>query len=388
LIHNLRSPNLARIGIIFPVAMFFSNLPATNIQILELLVQNMASKSIVCAKRTSTWRTLRALISSSNRSRLCQDVPSIAQSSASHGPSGNVLINVSIQDCLRAASIRQERERSEELLKQFIRVGNTCLDNGGDCSFEWPRYCSGWALPCLQEWILEKNLHSAASDGCAVGVEADGKPARKPWRFVSSSSRLVENLAAQKCTHTAHEPLQGKWTRMSAINSEKQGLLANGTWDESKIRPKAEVLAEARAKGQKIHVGALMVIVSIKGYEKSPAEWSIKARIVFRGDAVRDEDNQAAVFDELAASAPTSLGGLNLVIAFGLLDGHTCSTSDCNEAYFEKFGSQGTRPRVESDISEDCHGPVPVLRSWFSPVEFSTMKSPPSFGPKFGWPTP
>ena len=32
-----------------------------------------------------------------------------------------------------------------------------------------------------------------------------------------------------------------------------------------------------------------------------------KARIVFRGDAVRDEDNQAAVFDELAASAPTSL---------------------------------------------------------------------------------
>jgi len=189
----------------------------------------------------------------------------------------------------------------------------------------------------LQEWILERNLRSAAFDGCAVGVEADGKPARKPWRFVSSSSRLVENLAAQKCTHTAHEPLQGKWARMSAINSEKQGLLANGTWDESTIRPKAEVLAEARAKGQKIHVGALMVIVSIKGYEKSPAEWSIKARIVFRGDAVRDEDSQAAVFDELAASAPTSLGGLNLVIAFGLLDGHTCSTSDCIKAYVQSF---------------------------------------------------
>ena len=35
---------------------------------------------------------------------------------------------------------------------------------------------------------------------------------------------------------------------LDAINSEKQGFLANGTWDESKIRPKAEVLAEARAK--------------------------------------------------------------------------------------------------------------------------------------------
>ena len=30
-----------------------------------------------------------------------------------------------------------------------------------------------------------------------------------------------------------------------------------------------------------------MVIVSIKGFEKSPSEWVIKARIVFRGDAVR-----------------------------------------------------------------------------------------------------
>ena len=67
--------------------------------------------------------------------------------------------------------------------------------------------------------------------------------------------------------------------------------------DESNIRPTAEVLSEARATGQKIHIGALMVIVSMKRYEKSPAEWSIKARIVFRGDAVRDEDNQAAVFD-------------------------------------------------------------------------------------------
>ena len=59
---------------------------------------------------------------------------------------------------------------------------------------------------------------------------------------------------------------------LDAINSEKQGLLANGTWDESKIRLKAEVLAEARAKGQKIHVGALGAMASIKGHENSPSE--------------------------------------------------------------------------------------------------------------------
>ena len=158
------------------------------------------------------------------------------------------------------------------------------------------------------------------------------QPAKKPWRFITSSFRLAKNLAILKCTQSTHAPLQGKWTRpafypeplcnlmiqslfphvvnqhmysmpcaakshqphrqklvpgypsvpldikmfnvgcqevvaptyvhrllgrsewkdrpevLDAINSEKQGLLANGTWDESKIRPKAEVLAEARAK--------------------------------------------------------------------------------------------------------------------------------------------
>ena len=59
-----------------------------------------------------------------------------------------------------------------------------------------------------------------------------------------------------------------------------------------------------------------MVIVSIKAIEKLSIEWIVKARIVFRGDAVRDEENQAAVFDDIAASAPTSLGGLNLIVAY------------------------------------------------------------------------
>ena len=64
---------------------------------------------------------------------------------------------------------------------------------------------------------------------------------------------------------------------------------------------------------------------------------SLKLALVFGGDAVRDEVNQAAVFDELAASAPTSLGGLNMIIAFGLVEGNACSTSDCIKAYVQSF---------------------------------------------------
>ena len=75
-----------------------------------------------------------------------------------------------------------------------------------------------------------------------------------------------------------------------------------------------------------------MVIVSIKSFEKPSSDWIVKARIVFRGDAVKDEEDQTAVFDDIAASAPTSLGGLNLIVAYGLLDGNEPPTSDCIKA--------------------------------------------------------
>ena len=308
-------------------------------------------------------------------------------------------------------------------------------------------------------WILERNLHSATFNGCTVGVEADSQPAKKPWRFLTSSLRLATNLAALRCTHSSHAPLQGKWTRvfafyprplcnliinslyphvikqnvfsmpcvarkkqehrqklvkgypsvpsdvmmvetgcheirtpafvhklldraewkghpeaLKAIENEKQGLLSNGTWDESQIRPKSEVLAMARASGTKIHIGSLMVIVSMKGYEKQSSEWTVKARIVFRGDAVRDEENQAAIFDEIAASAPTSLGGLNLIVAYGLLilPNHKTSTSDCVKVYVQSLlsSSQPTYvllpPELVPEHAKHIHQPcAPLIKSLY-----------------------
>jgi hypothetical protein len=46
-----------------------------------------------------------------------------------------------------AAKINQEQAESAALVEQLNWVANICLDNGEDCSFEWPRYCTGWALP-------------------------------------------------------------------------------------------------------------------------------------------------------------------------------------------------------------------------------------------------
>ena len=119
------------------------------------------------------------------------------------------------------ARILEDRAASEALVRQYIRIANIVLRNGGNCSFEWPRYCSGWSLAVLQSWIVEKQLHSATFSGCSVGVTAEGgQPAKKPWRFLTSSFRLAQNLGSLRCTHAKHAPLQGKYTRLSAFYPE------------------------------------------------------------------------------------------------------------------------------------------------------------------------
>ena len=319
------------------------------------------------------------------------------------------------------ARILEDQAASEALVRQYIRIANIVLRNGGDCSFEWPRYCSGWSLPVLQSWIVEKQLHSATFSGCSVGVTAEGgQPAKKPWRFLTSSFRLAQNLGSLRCTHAKHAPLQGKYTRLSAfypeplcrimieslfphitnqhvismpciakqsqshrvklvpswpsipldvlmlesgvksfqtpayvhrllsreewrgrpevqkaIDSERDGLLLEGTWREDEILAKDVVVESARLKGETIHLASLMTIVSIKGFEKNPDEWRIKARVVFRGDAVKDQDGLGAIFQDLSASAPSSISGLNTVITFSMMPGNHCTTSDCIRAYIQ-----------------------------------------------------
>ena len=134
---------------------------------------------------------------------------------------------------------------------------------------------------------------------------------------------------------------------LKAVENEKQGLLANGTWDKSNIRPKSGILAMAHSTGN-------------------------KARILFRGDTVKDEENQAAAFDDIAASAPTSLGGLNLIVAYGLLDGNETSTSACIKAYVQSLlsSSQPTCVLLPIELVPDhakhIHQPcAPLIKSLY-----------------------
>ena len=120
-----------------------------------------------------------------------------------------------------------------------------------------------------------------------------------------------------------------------AIGKEKSGLLEAGAWLEDESVSKAEALAWASRTSNVIHIGSLMVILIVKGPELDPDFWKLKARIVFTGDSVRDNHGASAIFEELYASSPASLEGLNTVVAFGLLEGNGCATSDAVRAYVQ-----------------------------------------------------
>ena len=118
--------------------------------------------------------------------------------------------------------------------------------------------------------------------------------------------------------------------------------MLEGTWREDEILAKDVVVESARLKGETIHLASLMTIVSIKGFEKNPDEWRIKARVEFRGDAVKDQDGLGAIFQDLSASAPSSISGLKTVITFSMMPGNHCTTSDCIRAYIQSPLKQNT----------------------------------------------
>ena len=121
---------------------------------------------------------------------------------------------------------------------------------------------------------------------------------------------------------------------LEAVRKEADGLRAVPVWDEQNPREFADVQAEARRTGTKVHFGKLMSIASIKFYELAQHLQKMKGRIVYRGDCAKDEEGAAAVYRELGAN-PTSVQGLNACMAYGALPGHTTTAADAVKAYVQ-----------------------------------------------------
>ena len=92
---------------------------------------------------------------------------------------------------------------------------------------------------------------------------------------------------------------------------------------------------------------------------------SRKARIVFRGDRIRDESGMSAVFEELCSSSPCSFEALNAAIGFGLLES-ACLTSF--EAYSATY--------VQNELTSPTHTYATLLSELVLEKTRSTSEPP------------
>ena len=88
---------------------------------------------------------------------------------------------------------------------------------------------------------------------------------------------------------------KGNPEAIKAVKAEADALLKEDTWLEGTVTEFSELVAWAKKAGKRIHIGDLMPICSIKHWE-TPALRKYKGRVVFRGDAVKDQDGAVAVF--------------------------------------------------------------------------------------------
>ena len=90
-----------------------------------------------------------------------------------------------------------------------------------------------------------------------------------------------------------------------ALDAEWEKLLNKKTWDQSKIKECCAIVDEAKRKGEKVHIGRIFEICTLKGSELPGGDPNRKhkGRTCFQGNNVFDEWSDYAIFAEMSSSA-------------------------------------------------------------------------------------
>jgi hypothetical protein len=279
--------------------------------------------------------------------------------------------------------LKQRQKETRRMLGYAIQFAEACLNNQCRVAFEQPQESGIWELPEWLEFERRHGLKRAYCEGCAFGLKGkEGKLLRKPWCISTNDMRLIQFLNQHRCdgTHEHGESMGGnashtayytpafadmvmeawypqnwykqvpslagvtksltkkEWANdpkaLEALKQEAVGLRSNLTWDDDTVAPLYQIRNWARSAGAHIKVAELLTLVGIKHHELEPSQWKWKGRIVYRGDQVRDQDNNLLLFDQ-TATTPTSLIALNAAIWYACRKGHAASCSDAIQAFLQ-----------------------------------------------------
>ena len=138
---------------------------------------------------------------------------------------------------------------------------------------------------------------------------------------------------------------------MAALDKEWNKLRNMNCWDETLVEEWSVVASRAKRSGTKVHIGRIFDICVEKNSElhENDPNRKFKGRVVFEGCYVKDEDNNWAIFSEIA-SCPASMEASRCGDAFGMLPGHDIQIADGESAYTQaKLGGDLTYIRIPKE---------------------------------------
>ena len=117
-----------------------------------------------------------------------------------------------------------------------------------------------------------------------------------------------------------------------AIHKEWDKLAAQRCWLLESVTEQDEVRAAAIKSRKPVHFGHITPLCVRMHSELAEQFHTYKGRVVFRGDNVRDQDDNHAVFQDIT-SYTSLLASSRMLDTIGLMPNHVCEQSDAPGAF-------------------------------------------------------
>jgi len=152
----------------------------------------------------------------------------------------------------------------------------------------------------------------------------------------------------------ARKAVDKEFTKLATMeHPDKKGI---GVWDIDSVREKSDVRKEATALGVCVFFAMIAELCFQKGseLEKGDPGQVYKGRHVLLGDQVKDNNFEAAQFQDLGSSPPTMMAS-KVLDAWSLIVGYIMTQSDATSAYTQWFIGGGRGKGVPTWVSLPRH---------------------------------
>ena len=142
----------------------------------------------------------------------------------------------------------------------------------------------------------------------------------------TSEEGQIHQKAEEEVTPLGHKSLSRNEIAASpeyqkSIKSAADAPVQAGTWDERAVCDRDKLITRTKANHQQIILDDLLLLGSIKFFERAKEYWKHKGRICYCGDSAEDQDGAYAVNQQLSAF-PRGLHGANSNLCYGCVAEH------------------------------------------------------------------